>query len=105
SNLHVSVLTFGEMLKGILRLSDAEKKQRLLAVYHHLKNTYGLQTHSIDTDIAEKWAEVVARFPKTLPCVDSFIGATALAKGFVLVTRNEKDFRNIGVEVLNPWKS
>lgn len=38
-----------------------------------------------------------------MPAVDSLL-ATALHYGFVLVTRNESDFRNSGVTLLNPWK-
>ena len=35
---------------------------------------------------------------------DSMIAATALAHGFTLVTRNEKDFQRTGVQLFNPWE-
>ena len=36
--------------------------------------------------------------------IDSLIAATALHYQFQLVTRNEKDFANTGVNILNPWR-
>ena len=40
-----------------------------------------------------------------MPAVDSLIAATALHRHFVLVTRNEDDFVNAGVKLLNPWRT
>ena len=36
--------------------------------------------------------------------IRALIAATALHRHFVLVTRNEDDFLNAGVRLLNPWK-
>jgi predicted nucleic acid-binding protein len=52
-----------------------------------------------------EWGRICARAGRTLPLLDSFIAATALTRGFTVVTRNTKDFTNIeGVLLLNPWE-
>ena len=39
-----------------------------------------------------------------LPIIDSLIASTAQAKSFVLLTKNEKDFKNLDIKVINPFK-
>ena len=45
----------------------------------------------------------VAVAGRPIPAVDSLLGATAAHHGLTMVTRNSKDFDNLGLEVLNPW--
>jgi hypothetical protein len=40
---------------------------------------------------------------RPLPAIDSWLAATALQLGFVLVTRNVSDFAAADIELLNPW--
>ncbi len=54
-----------------------------------------------------RWGELVGRLEregKPMGAVDSLIAATALYGQYVLATRNEGDFRNTGVTVVNPWE-
>lgn len=102
--LHISVLTLGEMQKGIHRVTDKEKKDRLHEGYKQLREDYLAQTVAIDAPIAEVWGRLLAESERTLPAIDSLLAATALAKGYTLVTRNEKDFEGTGVAIINPWK-
>ena len=37
------------------------------------------------------------------PAIDSLLGATAAHHGLTMVTRNRKDFKNLGLNVFNPW--
>lgn len=52
------------------------------------------------------WGELVGRLEqqgRSLPGMDSLIAAIALQHSFYLVTRNENDFAETGVEIVNPW--
>ena len=40
---------------------------------------------------------------KPLPIMDSIIGSIAQVKSLILLTRNEKDFKNFDIEIVNPF--
>ena len=61
----------------------------------------------LDTEVMLTWGVLTATLEqkgRKLPAMDSLIAAIALQGQFVLVTRNEADFADTGVTVLNPWK-
>jgi len=58
---------------------------------------------SIDEQVIEKWAELSSVKSQSLPVVDGFLAATALAHKLTLVTRNTKDFQLSGATLFNPW--
>lgn len=57
----------------------------------------------IDSDIAMRCAEL--HVPDRRPYNDALIGATALVRGHILVTRNVLDFQGLGLSILNPWEA
>jgi predicted nucleic acid-binding protein len=57
----------------------------------------------IDAPIAENWGQLAAR--RSLPVIDGLIASTAMVRGFVLVTRNTRDFEGLGIQVINPWQA
>lgn len=60
----------------------------------------------IDTEIMLQWAIVntkLKQLGKPLPIMDSLIGATSQVKDMVLLTRNEKDFKNLDIRIVNPF--
>jgi predicted nucleic acid-binding protein len=62
---------------------------------------------SVNTEIALHWGELrgqLLRKGRPLSLFDSLIAATAAVHGFSVVTRNTRDFRNMGVMVVNPWQ-
>jgi hypothetical protein len=105
--LYLSVLTLGELTRGVLRLSDGRERRRLVAWLHgDLKARFAGRWLIVDDEIAERWGTIridAARRGLTLPVIDGLIAATALVHGMTVVTRNETDFRAAGVPVLNPW--
>ena len=106
-SMFLSVITFGELRKGIERLPDSKKKKEINRwVKEDLKHRFKNRILNISLEGANKWGEVLATADKNgrpLPAIDSLIAATALVHDLSVVTRNTKDMEGSGVEVTNPW--
>jgi tRNA(fMet)-specific endonuclease VapC len=106
--LYLSVITIGEIKKGIERLPDSERRRELVAwLEDDLLIRFGDRILPIDTGVMLAWGELSAKLEKNgrgMPAVDSLLAATALHRGLRLVTRDEDDFANSGVGVVNPWQ-
>jgi len=104
SSLYLSVLTLGELRKGIDGVQDEPRK---LALSDWLQNELSLfflgRVLSIDEQVADRWGQLVAAAGRPLPAIDSLLAATALVHGLHMVTRNAKDFEGLGLDVINPW--
>ena len=73
-----------------------------------MQHSFHGRTMGIGHEEAIEWGTAFARCQLNgykPPVIDSLLAAIALTNGLTLVTRNEKDFRPFGVEVLNPWKA
>jgi len=107
-HLYISVLTIGEILKGIGKLPNGRKRLRLQAwVDHDLRNRFKGKVLPIDDETAETWGTLSAEAEgkgKKLPVIDGLLAATALANGLTVVTRNTKDIESSGANYINPWK-
>lgn len=108
-SMYLSVITFGELRKGIEKLPDSKKRKELHRwVEENLKKRFSNRILNIDIEEVNKWGEIVATAEKNgkpLPAIDSLIAATALVHGLSVVTRNIQDMEGSGVEVINPWKN
>ena len=62
----------------------------------------GTRILPVDQAIALEWGRVTA--PRTVPPIDGLLAATARVHGLTLVTRNVKDFADLGVSYLNPFR-
>lgn len=105
ANIYLSVLTIGEIRKGIARLAERDASQaRILETWlDGLKESFLDQMIPISPAIAETWGRLQAIRP--LPEIDALLAATALQGNLILVTRNEADFQGLGLTVLNPFLS
>lgn len=102
--LHLSVLTLGEIRKGIEGLSDADRKMALLDwLETALPVFFTGRILSVDAKVADRWGRLLAAVGRPLPAIDSLLAATAMEHDLVLVTRNIKDFSGLPVQTLNPW--
>jgi len=105
--LFLSVITFGELQKGICKLSDKSRTERLQAwVDRDLTNRFEGRILPLDLDIFLTWGKVQGKSEKTgtpLPVMDSLIAATAIAHNLTVVTRNVKDIERCQASVYNPW--
>ncbi|MGO9460303.1 MAG: type II toxin-antitoxin system VapC family toxin [Rhodomicrobium sp.] len=102
--LYLSVLTIGEMRKGIAkkRLTDPDAAGQIGAWAARIETDFADRILPVDVAAARLWGDLSAA--GRAPVIDTLIAATALVHGLTVVTRNGKDFAASGVPVLNPWR-
>jgi toxin FitB len=106
ASLFLSVLTLGEIRKGIEKLVDPKKKLILADwIEQDLPAYFKDRILPVDTAIADQWGRLQARALRPLPVIDSLLAATAQRHGLQLVTRNVSDFAGLPVEVVSPWNA
>lgn len=105
--LWASVLSFGEIRKGIERLAVGKRRSELEHwLNHDLDEWFKERILPITRSIAERWGVLNAKAldrGRPLPSVDGLFAATALEHHLIVVTRNVTDFAELGVELSNPW--
>ena len=103
----LSVITIGEIKRGIEKLSESQRKDNLNNwLDGDLLMRFDGRILTVDLPVILTWGGLVARMEKlgrSLPAIDSLIAAIVLNHDLTLVTRNEKDFAGTGVAALNPW--
>jgi toxin FitB len=102
STLFLSVLTLGELRKGIEGAPDATRRMALSDwLETELPRFFAGRMLNLDAPIADRWGRLIAAAGR--PAIDSLLAATAAHHGLSLVTRNARDFEGVGIEVINPW--
>jgi predicted nucleic acid-binding protein len=104
--LYLSVLTLGEIRKGIASLRDASRRVTLEAwLQGDLVLRFAGRILPIDHAVADRWGRITAAAAakSPLPVIDGLLAATALDQNLTLVTRNTKDVAGTAVPVFNPW--
>lgn len=105
NSLYISVLTLGEIRKGIERLSAGKRKNELILwLEHQLPSWFGNRVLPITQEVCDRWGHLCAHCNRTLPAIDGLLASTALTHNLKLVTRNIKDFELAGLEVINPFE-
>jgi len=104
----ISVISFAEIRRGVEMLPAGRRRERLAAwLAEELPVRFEERILDIDQHVAGTWGVIMARGHKiglTLGSMDAFVAATAEAHGLTLATRNVKDFRRLGVSLLDPWQ-
>ena len=104
--IHVSVLTLGELRKGVAGLPAGAQRDRIGAWLDvDLPAWFEDRVLSIDGDVADVWGRMLTQTGRPVGAVDSLIAATALRHGLRVVTRNTAAFRFLGLAVENPWEA
>jgi predicted nucleic acid-binding protein len=106
SLLFISVLTIGELRKGIVSKKfkdpDPNTASRLAAWVDGLEFSFADRLIGIDAAAAKLWGDWSGERPR--PVVDTLLAATAVQHDLTLVTRNIRDVRGIPVKLLDPWR-
>jgi len=103
--LSVSVLTLGEIRKGIEALAERKRREKLrLWLEHDLPAWFEGRVLPVDLAVADRWGRLLAEVGRPVSTTDSLLAATALHHELRLVTRNSGDFEYPGLEVINPFR-
>lgn len=105
--LFLSVVTIGEIQKGISRLPASKRRTELETWLGELILRYDKRMLPLDTQVMRQWGQLIGTLEtqgRNMPLLDSLIAATTLTHNLTLVTRNEDDFAAANVTILNPWK-
>lgn len=102
--LHVSVLTLGEIERGIARVrgrGDRPQASALDQWLHDVEAGFEDRILPVTLRVAAAWGGQEPARP--LPVIDALIAATAQVYDLTVVTRNVKDFELAPVQVFNPF--
>ena len=107
-SMYVSVLTFGEISKGIEKTSNPTKRKTLqLWLENELKARFKHRILDIDMVVASQWGTVQGQAElagKPMPTIDGLIAVSGLVHDCIVVTRNLSDMQQSGVALFNPWE-
>lgn len=103
SALYLSVLTLGELCKGIAAKghTDPVAAKALAAWLEGLEFGFADRILGVDAATARTWGDWSADHPR--PVIDTLLAATAAQHSLTLVTRNTRDIEGLPVKVHNPW--
>ncbi len=109
ASLYLSAVTIGEVRKGLSILPDSKRRIRLEDWFeNNLVPLFAGRILAVTQNVAERWGVLDGRRQlsgRPLNTADGLIAATALEHGLTLVTRNVKDYDDLGVTILNPWEA
>jgi predicted nucleic acid-binding protein len=105
--LFLSVITIGELEKGIAKLPESTRRTALEQwVRRDLADRFRDRLLMIDAVVSARWGALAGASEargQPLPVIDSLIAATSLQHDLTVVTRNSDDFERCGVRSVNPW--
>lgn len=104
--VYFSVVTLGEIRKGIASRPEAARRAQLESWVNALVDRFSGRILPVDLAVADRWGHLAGRCKirgVTLPVIDGLLAATALQYNLVFVTRNVKDVQGTGVDTLDPW--
>jgi predicted nucleic acid-binding protein len=105
TDMFISVVSIGEIVHGIEKLPNGSRKTKLSTWFRDVVfEGFDDRILGINADTMHTWGKMMAKLPRSLQVLDTFIAAAALENDLTLVTRNVKDFSDIaGLKILNPW--
>lgn len=108
-SMYLSVLTLGEIRKGIEKLPQSNRRGSLERwLNEELRDRFDRRILAITESISDRWGTLTAMAEKEkqfLPVIDGLLVATAEEHNLTLVTRNVKDILTTRIRVLSPWDS
>ena len=108
SLLYLSVLTLGEIRRGIASLPQSRRRATLEAwLDKDLRARFEGRILVIDQEVADRWGFLTSAARNSgivLPVIDGLLAATALEHNLTLVTRDTGQIPSMGIAVFNPWE-
>jgi predicted nucleic acid-binding protein len=109
TSLYLSVITFGELQKGISKLSHSRRRRKLEEwVDQSLAERFSGRILGVDLNVASRWGEISGKAEmagRRVPVLDGLLAATALEYGLTLVTGNPKHFEVTGASWVDPARA
>lgn len=106
-NTFISIVTIGELRRGVALLAKGRRRSELDEwVREELPRRFEGRILDVTAAVAEEWGELMAGSKLrglVLEPIDAYIAATARLHALTLVTRNVKDFKNLEIDIINPW--
>jgi len=102
----VSVLTLGELEKGIAKLTTSRRRASLEKWFGDLRDRFSGRILLIDEPVSLEWGRIAARGElagSPVPSIDALLAATAIVHGLAVVTRNTSDIAKTGAPIIDPW--
>ena len=107
SDLFLAAMSLGELVRGARRVKERAKRERLAHwINHELATQFQGRILPFDQEAAVIWGTIMGEGDRTgrpKPMADAQIAAVALRNGLTLATRNVRDFKDMGVALVNPW--
>jgi toxin FitB len=104
SHLFISVISMLELETGVLLVERRDPTQGAMLrtwLNAHVYAVFAERILVVDTAVVKRCAQLHVPDPRSDR--DAIIAATALVHGMTVVTRNIGDFKQTGVEIINPW--
>jgi predicted nucleic acid-binding protein len=106
--LFLSVLTLGEIRKGVMLLPRSARRTTLEAwLSKDLPSRFYGRILNVDAEVADRWGHLsglTSSRGANVALIDGLLAASAIQHNLTLVTRNTKDVAATGVSLFNPWK-
>jgi predicted nucleic acid-binding protein len=106
-SLYLSVITIGEIAKGIQKLPPSKRKRELHRwLTEDLLLRFDGRILVLDVDVLLAWGQLTGKLEskgRRMSAIDSLVAAIALHGDLTVVTRSVSDYRHSGVLIFNPW--
>jgi predicted nucleic acid-binding protein len=103
----ISVISIAEVRGGLERMAKGKRRERVAAwLWEDLPARFEGRILPVDLAIAQEWGVTIERARSqgiSLSVMDGFLAATAQTREFTFVARNTKDFRSLGLKIVDPW--
>jgi toxin FitB len=105
--LSLTAISVSELLAGVEILPTGRRRNKIhAAIVEQVLPLFDGRILAFDLAACEFFARANARAQAAgnpISFADGAIAAIAAAHGFMLATRNERDFKGTGVKLINPW--
>ncbi len=107
-SLYLSVITFGELQKGVSKLIESRRRKKLQEwIDQELASRVAGRVLDVDLGVATRWGElsgVAEKVGRRVPVLDGLLAATALERELTVVTENVQHFQVTECSYFNPWE-